>query len=250
MQRTELFPPAEGPVDIRFRYITSQARGGEKVGTQIELATEPPTLMRVYPERLIYRRADFNRKVEGETHLRWGGTKLKVDARFGNRVLLVDHTGKTVLVRDPETATPTPHGEIDLFTGEEIPHKKAWTTGINYNELFKDLNTTDSRTFDDLSVGLGLRFFIEDADLTLEQYAQQAHVSLNVIHNLTIGRTTAPRDPFDAFLYGFGWEKDDPRAEILYKLYRRSKPHANPSTEREALEKWRIKVEDAGETLI
>lgn len=223
MKRIELFSGEQSPVGIRFTKLVSESSGGEQVGTRIQLATVPPTTINIYPSRLLVRKGDIAHKLDGQTKFRWGGRKLMVDGRSANGQLLIDHMGKAVYIRDPQRIIEGK--EIDLFTGETLPRARTRSARIDFKELFAGVTLTDEHTFDPLTLGQTIRFFREEEDLTVDQYAQQSEISPLVITNLESGRTTTPRDPFGAFLVGFGWGKGDQRAQLLQKSYSRAKEH-------------------------
>ena len=223
MKRIELFSGDQEPVEIQFTQIVSQSSEGEQIGTRIHLATVPPTIVGIYPQRLTFRKGNFARKLEGESRFRWGGRKLMVDVRSATGRLLIDQTGKTVYIRDPQTIVEGK--EIDLFTGKTVPQTRTIPARTDFKELFAGVTLTDEHTFEPLTLGQTIRFFREEEDLTVDQYAQQSGISPLVITNLESGITTVSRNPYGAFLVGFGWEMDDRRAQLLRKSFSRAKGH-------------------------
>jgi len=218
MQRVELFQESRGPVAVSFAPIINTQQGGEKVGTSIKLETVPLMDIAVFPHLVIFRRGENRSKLEGQAQFRWGGKKLMVDARSENEQLLIDHSGKTVWIRDPQTQIKGQ--EIDLFTGKPIKRTRGH---IDFKKIFAGVTITDESTFDSLTFGQIIRFFREEDDLTLEQYATRANLTTMMVSNLENGKSLVSQNPFLTFVEGFGWIMDDLRTGLMKRSFDRAK---------------------------
>lgn len=218
MQRYEVFPRAGGIIEARIDHM--DLHHAPESGTAISLGTQPPTEIAAFPHRLIYERGSYHREIDGEVNVKWGGKKLMVAAQTELSRLLVDHTGKTVYIKDPIDARQ--RGDIDLFSGKPLSHAHS-EMALKLRELFKNAHITEPRSFAHLTFGQILRFFRDEEGLTRREYANRSQISEYRVEHLEKGRATTPQGTVDAFLRGFSWTPTDPRSRILQDGFIRAK---------------------------